>query len=174
MKQRKIYKAYCIVFVWALVIIKCWLRLSLVHSQVTYTVIIMDSDVDKMYRFCTSTFTFKVILCFQKSFFITRLCVCFLFVFFPSIDIASYVSFYQNLYLYYCSSNSFNRYLFLFSAIIYAVRTIGTFIGFLLASYTLKIFVDPKLSPNIDSNDPRWIGAWWIGIRIATIPRVSQ
>lgn len=55
-------------------------------------------------------------------------------------------------------------------SIIYAVRTIGTFIGFLLASYTLKIFVDPKLSPNIDSNDPRWIGAWWIGwIPIGTI-----
>ena len=35
--------------------------------------------------------------------------------------------------------------------------------GFLLASYALKIYVEPSLTPFINHEDPRWIGAWWLG-----------
>jgi hypothetical protein len=27
----------------------------------------------------------------------------------------------------------------------------------------LHIFVDPSKTPLIDSKDPRWVGAWWLG-----------
>jgi hypothetical protein len=32
-----------------------------------------------------------------------------------------------------------------------------------LASFCLKIYISPDLTPTIDNNDPRWLGAWWLG-----------
>lgn len=43
------------------------------------------------------------------------------------------------------------------------IRLFGPTIGFLMSSYALKLYVDPYLTPNINNEDPRWIGAWWIG-----------
>lgn len=43
------------------------------------------------------------------------------------------------------------------------VRLFAPIIGYSLASYCLKIFIDPSLHPKIKDDDPRWIGAWWIG-----------
>ncbi|XP_065211299.1 solute carrier organic anion transporter family member 74D-like isoform X2 [Planococcus citri] len=47
--------------------------------------------------------------------------------------------------------------------LIHAIRLIGVFMGFMLASYTLEIYIDPYSTPNIDKKDPRWVGAWWLG-----------
>ena len=49
------------------------------------------------------------------------------------------------------------------TALIHAIRLIGVTLGFMLASYTLGIYIDPHSTPNIDKKDPRWIGAWWLG-----------
>jgi Organic Anion Transporter Polypeptide (OATP) family len=41
---------------------------------------------------------------------------------------------------------------------------VGPTVGYMLASYALEIYVDPLLTPVITSKDPRWIGAWWLGM----------
>lgn len=43
------------------------------------------------------------------------------------------------------------------------VRLLGPFFGMGLASICLRIFVNPLQSPSFNEDDPRWIGAWWIG-----------
>lgn len=43
-----------------------------------------------------------------------------------------------------------------------SLRLVGPTIGFLLASRTLKMFVNPTLTPIITPDDPRWQGAWWL------------
>jgi Organic Anion Transporter Polypeptide (OATP) family len=40
---------------------------------------------------------------------------------------------------------------------------VGPTLGYLIASYALEIYVDPFLTPVINSKDQRWIGAWWLG-----------
>jgi hypothetical protein len=44
-----------------------------------------------------------------------------------------------------------------------SLRMFGPVVGFVLGYVALKIFVDPSKTPLIDSKDPRWIGAWWLG-----------
>lgn len=39
----------------------------------------------------------------------------------------------------------------------------GPMLGFMLSAYTLTKFIDPTLTPTITNEDPRWIGAWWMG-----------
>ncbi|XP_022655758.1 solute carrier organic anion transporter family member 4C1-like [Varroa destructor] len=43
------------------------------------------------------------------------------------------------------------------------LRGIGPVIGFVLSSACLAIYEDPQHPPDYDSEDSRWIGAWWIG-----------
>lgn len=43
-----------------------------------------------------------------------------------------------------------------------SLRLVGPAIGFVIASGTLKMFVNPMLTPLIGPDDPRWIGAWWL------------
>ncbi len=43
------------------------------------------------------------------------------------------------------------------------IRMLAPLVGFSLASICLKIYVDPTLHTTITNDDPRWIGAWWIG-----------
>lgn len=45
----------------------------------------------------------------------------------------------------------------------YFLRMLGPCIGYALASFCLKLYISPTLSPSIDNNDPRWLGAWWLG-----------
>ncbi|CAO1337195.1 unnamed protein product [Diamesa serratosioi] len=45
----------------------------------------------------------------------------------------------------------------------FALRTLGPIIGFVLGYVSLKIYIDPFVTPLIDSQDPRWLGAWWFG-----------
>lgn len=44
-----------------------------------------------------------------------------------------------------------------------ALRMIGPAIGFFLGFISLNMFIDPRKTPLIDQNDPRWLGAWWFG-----------
>ncbi|KAL0274770.1 UNVERIFIED_CONTAM: hypothetical protein PYX00_002818 [Menopon gallinae] len=44
-----------------------------------------------------------------------------------------------------------------------ALRTAGPAVGFVLGYLCLNLYINPYLTPVIDRNDPRWIGAWWLG-----------
>lgn len=43
------------------------------------------------------------------------------------------------------------------------MRLLGPAAGYALASYCLKLYISPDLTPVIDNKDPRWLGAWWLG-----------
>lgn len=45
----------------------------------------------------------------------------------------------------------------------YFLRLLGPAGGYALASFCLKIYISPELSPTINNEDPRWLGAWWMG-----------
>lgn len=42
-------------------------------------------------------------------------------------------------------------------------RMLGPALGYSLASQCLELYVAPYLTPLITNDDPRWIGAWWLG-----------
>lgn len=43
------------------------------------------------------------------------------------------------------------------------MRLLGPALGYTLASFCLKIYISPDLTPVIDNKDARWLGAWWLG-----------
>lgn len=45
----------------------------------------------------------------------------------------------------------------------YFLRMLGPALGYTLASFCLKIYISPYLTPTINNLDPRWLGAWWLG-----------
>ncbi|XP_055606814.1 solute carrier organic anion transporter family member 74D [Uranotaenia lowii] len=45
----------------------------------------------------------------------------------------------------------------------YFLRMLGPAMGYALASYCLKLYISPSMTPTITNKDPRWLGAWWIG-----------
>lgn len=51
----------------------------------------------------------------------------------------------------------------IFMSITNFIRMIGPPLGLYLSSVLLKYFIDPSMTPVVDDNDPRWMGAWWIG-----------
>ncbi|KAF4523689.1 hypothetical protein B566_EDAN006060 [Ephemera danica] len=48
-------------------------------------------------------------------------------------------------------------------AIWQCINMLGPTFGFLIASYALEMYVVPDLTPTINTQDSRWIGAWWFG-----------
>ena len=51
---------------------------------------------------------------------------------------------------------------------------IGPSFGFLLSAQTTKLYVDfdrlpAEKIPDIAQNDPRWIGAWWLGFAMCGV-----
>ncbi|XP_048577987.1 solute carrier organic anion transporter family member 4A1 isoform X2 [Nematostella vectensis] len=50
----------------------------------------------------------------------------------------------------------------------YAATILGPGLGFVVGGYFLSMFVDLKQPSgvNVDADDPRWIGAWWLGFVI--------
>lgn len=40
---------------------------------------------------------------------------------------------------------------------------IGPALGFLLGALCTAVYVDPLHDPGYASDDPRWVGAWWLG-----------
>lgn len=51
-------------------------------------------------------------------------------------------------------------------AISMLVRILGPFLGIALASACLRFYVDPRKTPSFNEDDPRWVGAWWMGTPI--------
>lgn len=45
----------------------------------------------------------------------------------------------------------------------YFIRGLGPVAGYLLCSLCLKLYIVPGLTPTITTDDPRWLGAWWLG-----------
>jgi Organic Anion Transporter Polypeptide (OATP) family len=45
----------------------------------------------------------------------------------------------------------------------YFLRMLGPALGYTLASFCLKLYISPSLTPIITNSDPRWLGAWWLG-----------
>ncbi|XP_023159663.2 solute carrier organic anion transporter family member 74D [Drosophila hydei] len=48
-------------------------------------------------------------------------------------------------------------------AVAMSLRMIGPVFGFFFGFISLNTFIDPSKTPLIDSKDPRWLGAWWLG-----------
>ncbi|XP_017054172.1 solute carrier organic anion transporter family member 74D isoform X2 [Drosophila ficusphila] len=43
------------------------------------------------------------------------------------------------------------------------LRMLGPAIGYSLAALCLRLYIEPSLEPLIGREDPRWMGAWWLG-----------
>jgi len=43
------------------------------------------------------------------------------------------------------------------------LKLLGPSLGYALSSLCLSIFISPSLTPLITQDDPRWMGAWWMG-----------
>ncbi|CAH0724567.1 unnamed protein product, partial [Brenthis ino] len=52
----------------------------------------------------------------------------------------------------------------LYMAITIGTRVIGPAIGFLLGALCTRVYVDPLVDPGYKYSDPRWVGAWWLGM----------
>ncbi|XP_001975178.3 solute carrier organic anion transporter family member 5A1 [Drosophila erecta] len=49
------------------------------------------------------------------------------------------------------------------------LRMLGPAMGFSMVSLCLRLYIDPFKKPLITTNDPRWMGAWWLGWIFLTI-----
>ncbi|GFY77669.1 solute carrier organic anion transporter family member 4C1 [Trichonephila inaurata madagascariensis] len=54
----------------------------------------------------------------------------------------------------------------LYLGTMFALRIVGPTLGFMLSSFCLKFYENPFVDPGYDKNDPKWIGAWWMGFII--------
>ncbi|XP_046978465.1 solute carrier organic anion transporter family member 74D-like isoform X1 [Vanessa cardui] len=52
----------------------------------------------------------------------------------------------------------------LYMAITIGTRVIGPALGFLLGALCTRVYVDPLVDPGYEFSDPRWVGAWWLGM----------
>ncbi|XP_044741368.1 solute carrier organic anion transporter family member 74D [Chrysoperla carnea] len=52
----------------------------------------------------------------------------------------------------------------LYFAITIGVRILGPALGFMLGSLCTRLYADLSIDPQISQTDPRWVGAWWLGL----------
>ncbi|XP_067009126.1 solute carrier organic anion transporter family member 74D [Anabrus simplex] len=58
----------------------------------------------------------------------------------------------------------------LYFAITIGVRILGPALGFILGSMCTRLYADFNVDPQITPTDPRWVGAWWLGlVMVATL-----
>ncbi|XP_018326966.1 solute carrier organic anion transporter family member 5A1 [Agrilus planipennis] len=55
-------------------------------------------------------------------------------------------------------------------SISFFLKMLGPMIGYTLASFCLRIYISPTLTPTITYQDQRWLGAWWLGWIILALP----
>ncbi|XP_064473124.1 solute carrier organic anion transporter family member 74D-like [Ornithodoros turicata] len=51
----------------------------------------------------------------------------------------------------------------LYFGAVYGCRFLGPVLGFFVSSLCLSYYENPFEDPGISAEDPRWVGAWWIG-----------
>ncbi|GFT65179.1 solute carrier organic anion transporter family member 3A1 [Nephila pilipes] len=51
----------------------------------------------------------------------------------------------------------------IYFAVVFSLRLVGPVFGYLMSSFFLKLPENPFEDPGYGPDDPRWIGAWWIG-----------
>jgi MFS family permease len=51
----------------------------------------------------------------------------------------------------------------LYFAITIGVRILGPALGFIVGSLCTSVYADLSVDPKIDTTDPSWVGAWWLG-----------
>lgn len=51
----------------------------------------------------------------------------------------------------------------LYFGITIGVRILGPALGFIVGSLCTSVYADLSVDPKIDTTDPRWVGAWWLG-----------
>lgn len=52
----------------------------------------------------------------------------------------------------------------LYFSITIGVRILGPSFGFLLGAFCTSLYADLGNDPVMDTNNPRWVGAWWLGL----------
>ncbi|XP_032670371.1 solute carrier organic anion transporter family member 74D [Odontomachus brunneus] len=52
----------------------------------------------------------------------------------------------------------------LYFAITIGVRILGPALGFILGSVCTMLYANLSVNPQITPTDPRWVGAWWLGL----------
>ncbi|KAL6255053.1 hypothetical protein P5V15_013386, partial [Pogonomyrmex californicus] len=52
----------------------------------------------------------------------------------------------------------------LYFAITIGVRILGPALGFILGSFCTMVYANLSKNPQITPTDPRWVGAWWLGL----------
>lgn len=52
----------------------------------------------------------------------------------------------------------------LYFSITIGVRILGPSFGFLLGAFCTSLYADLSTDPVMDTNNPRWVGAWWLGL----------
>lgn len=53
-----------------------------------------------------------------------------------------------------------------YMAVLTVVRGLGPCLGFIFSALMLAVYEDPFYNPGFEDEDPRWIGAWWLGFAI--------
>ncbi|XP_068243486.1 LOW QUALITY PROTEIN: solute carrier organic anion transporter family member 74D-like [Palaemon carinicauda] len=74
-----------------------------------------------------------------------------------------------NLGIPYIDDNVDNRETPLYFAGTSGVRILGPTLGFVLGSVCTRLYVNPMTDPGITTSDPRWIGAWWLGLVFVSV-----
>lgn len=69
----------------------------------------------------------------------------------------------------YIDDNVANRESPLYFAITIGVRILGPSLGFILGSFCTRLYVDLSIPSDITPSDPRWIGAWWLGLVLVAV-----